>query len=148
MFGSVFNIEHCERHGKRHGAIELETHLQKRRLMRTSGVCGDSLWFRGNCVKSTAPIASFGAKSNCWEVLLHPDCTRLGTLSRFNLRLQNAPYRHFAHGMSRVGLDGALFQRFCSPARLSLASCVRRGNPNVGLDSILFDYPFRRSRGP
>jgi hypothetical protein len=75
MFGSVFNIEHCERHGKRHGAIELETHLQKRRLMRTSGVCRDSLWFRGNFVKSTAPIASCGAQSKDWKVLLHPNCT-------------------------------------------------------------------------
>jgi len=75
MFGSVFNIERCERHGKRHGAIELETHLQKRRLVRTSGVCRDSLWFRGNFVKSTAPIASCGAQSKDWKVLLHPNCT-------------------------------------------------------------------------
>jgi hypothetical protein len=40
---------------------------------RTRGLCRDSLWFRGNCARSAAPIASFGALRNCREVLLHPN---------------------------------------------------------------------------
>jgi hypothetical protein len=44
---------------------------------RTRGLCRDSLWFRGNCMKLTASIASFGALRDNGKVLFNPNCTRI-----------------------------------------------------------------------
>ena len=53
---------------------------------RTRGLCRDGLGFRGDCVKSTAPIASLGAQSSLREFLLHPNCTQALPHVRYTFR--------------------------------------------------------------